>query len=382
MNELAVAAPAKSASSSPGPAFSRWISARTSPDTTWLLCQSLPVNVRDTTHFGIMGNRHPSIAPYQLFRAADRPIVIAVGNDQQFAAFCGGLGVPELAADPRFATNPGRVAHVDSLEEIVSARIATRPADQWFTVLSGFGVPCGPVNDIADAFALAADLGLSAEVAVGEGPEAVDLVANPVKLSDTPPAYQRRPPRLGEHPDELRAWLRDPASMPHTPFRREPLMTDLAFDYLELDSLFTAEELALRDRVRGFVDERIRPNIGEWYESAHFPRDLVKDIGALGLLGMHLTGYGCAGRSAVEYGLVAMELEAGDSGIRTFVSVQGSPRSAHGQGSPSPWSRPAPAPSTRRATASRPRRSEPYETASSTPTISPRSKHGSRWSTT
>jgi glutaryl-CoA dehydrogenase len=101
-------------------------------------------------------------------------------------------------------------------------------------------------------------------------------------------------------------------------------MTDLASDYLDLDSLFTPEELALRDGVRAFVDERIRPNIAEWYESAQFPRELVKEMGSLGLLGMHLKGYGCAGRSAVEYGLAAMELEAGDSGIRTFVSVQGS----------------------------------------------------------
>jgi crotonobetainyl-CoA:carnitine CoA-transferase CaiB-like acyl-CoA transferase len=169
---------------------------------------------------GIMGNRHPSIAPYQVFRAADRPIVIAVGNDRQFAAFCSGLGVPELAADPRFATNPGRVAHVDTLDEILSPRIATRPADHWFTVLSGLGVPCGPVNDIADAFALAADLGLNAEVAVGEGPDAVHLVANPVELSDAPPAYRRRPPRLGEHTDEVRAWLRGPASIPTLPTER------------------------------------------------------------------------------------------------------------------------------------------------------------------
>ena len=101
-------------------------------------------------------------------------------------------------------------------------------------------------------------------------------------------------------------------------------MTDLTHDYLDLDSLFTPEELGLRDRVRGFVDERIRPDIAEWYESAYFPRELVKEMAALGLLGMHLKGYGCAGRSAVEYGLAAMELEAGDSGIRTFVSVQGS----------------------------------------------------------
>jgi glutaryl-CoA dehydrogenase len=98
----------------------------------------------------------------------------------------------------------------------------------------------------------------------------------------------------------------------------------LADDYLDLDSLFTPEELALRDRVRAFVDKRIHPNIASWYATATFPRELVKEMAALGLLGMHLQGYGCAGRSAVEYGLAAMELEAGDSGIRTFVSVQGS----------------------------------------------------------
>jgi len=100
--------------------------------------------------------------------------------------------------------------------------------------------------------------------------------------------------------------------------------TRLAHDYLGLETLFSADELALRDRVRAFVAERIRPNIASWYEAAHFPREIVKEMGALGLLGMHLTGYGCAGRSAVEYGLAAMELEAGDSGLRTFVSVQGS----------------------------------------------------------
>ena len=101
-------------------------------------------------------------------------------------------------------------------------------------------------------------------------------------------------------------------------------MTTPAEDFLDLDSLFSTDELALRQRVRDFVDARIRPNIAQWYESAHFPRELVKEMADLGLLGMHLDGYGCPGRSAVEYGLAAMELEAGDSGLRTFMSVQGS----------------------------------------------------------
>ena len=101
-------------------------------------------------------------------------------------------------------------------------------------------------------------------------------------------------------------------------------ISDLARDYLNLDSLFTADELALRDLVREFVQRRIVPNIARWYEDAVFPREITTEMGDLGLLGMHLKGYGCAGRSAVEYGLAAMELEAGDSGLRTFVSVQGS----------------------------------------------------------
>ena len=101
-------------------------------------------------------------------------------------------------------------------------------------------------------------------------------------------------------------------------------MTDFATDYLNIDSLLTDQEIELRGQIRHFVDDRIRPNIRSWYEDAVFPTELVKEMGSLGLLGMHLKGYGCAGRSAVEYGLAAMELEAGDSGIRTFVSVQGS----------------------------------------------------------
>ena len=101
-------------------------------------------------------------------------------------------------------------------------------------------------------------------------------------------------------------------------------LSERARDYLNLDSLFTTEELAQRDKVRAFVDARIRPNIATWYEDAHFPVEIAREFGDLGLLGMHLKGYGCPGRSSVEYGLTALELEAGDSGLRTFVSVQGS----------------------------------------------------------
>ena len=95
-------------------------------------------------------------------------------------------------------------------------------------------------------------------------------------------------------------------------------------DLLDLESLLSDRERAVRDRVRALVDRSIRPHIAEWFEAARFPLELVPELAAEGLLGMHLHGYGCAGASAVEYGLAMQELEAGDSGIRTFVSVQGS----------------------------------------------------------
>ncbi|MCD1267784.1 acyl-CoA dehydrogenase [Microbacterium sp. MEC084] len=95
-------------------------------------------------------------------------------------------------------------------------------------------------------------------------------------------------------------------------------------DLLDLDDLLTETELATRDAVRAFVDEHIRPNIADWYDRAHFPTEIIPELGRLGALGMIYSGYGCPGRGAVEYGLTALELEAGDSGLRTFVSVQGS----------------------------------------------------------
>ncbi|WP_208188540.1 acyl-CoA dehydrogenase family protein [Arthrobacter woluwensis] len=96
------------------------------------------------------------------------------------------------------------------------------------------------------------------------------------------------------------------------------------YDLVDIDSLYTPAELAFRDTVREFVDRRIRPGIARWYEDAVFPVEIIPEMAELGLLGMHLKGYGCPGRTAVEYGLAALELEAGDSGLRTFVSVQGS----------------------------------------------------------
>jgi len=95
-------------------------------------------------------------------------------------------------------------------------------------------------------------------------------------------------------------------------------------DFLEIDGLLSGDERLLRDTVRQFVADRVLPDVGEWFDEGYFPRELAKEMGSLGLLGMHLDGYGCAGMSAVDYGLACLELEAGDSGTRSFVSVQGS----------------------------------------------------------
>lgn len=101
-------------------------------------------------------------------------------------------------------------------------------------------------------------------------------------------------------------------------------MSQAATDLLDVEADFSAEERETQMAVREFVDRRIRPNIAEWYADAHFPQAIISEMANLGLLGMHIKGYGCAGKSAVQYGIAMQELEAGDSGLRTFVSVQGS----------------------------------------------------------
>lgn len=147
-----------------------------------------------------MGNRHPSITPYELLPTADRDLVLAVGNDRQFAALARELGAPELAEDARFATSAERVAHRETLVGRVTELLADDTADGWFARLTDAGVPCGPVNDIADAFALAERLGLAPVVQVDDPrrDQPVPQVANPIGMSATPPRYRSAPPGLGE----------------------------------------------------------------------------------------------------------------------------------------------------------------------------------------
>ncbi|RSN45584.1 CaiB/BaiF CoA transferase family protein, partial [Actinomadura sp. WAC 06369] len=139
---------------------------------------------------GRMGNAHPSIAPYEPLPTGDGDLVLAVGNDRQFAALARVIGRPELAEDDRFAANEARVAHRAELRRLLVDALAAKPAADWVPALSAAGVPAGQVNDIAGAFALAESLGLApvVEVPRPDGTSA-RLTRNPIGLSATPPTY-------------------------------------------------------------------------------------------------------------------------------------------------------------------------------------------------
>ncbi|RZU66571.1 crotonobetainyl-CoA:carnitine CoA-transferase CaiB-like acyl-CoA transferase [Microterricola gilva] len=148
-----------------------------------------------------LGNAHPSIAPYELFRAADRDLVIAVGNDRQFRTLLRLLDAAELAEDVRFTDNASRVAHRAELRAIIEGRLEAASAAHWVSVLSDAGVPAGLVNSIAEALDFAAAIGLPTVVDIGDPARGRNgrFVANPIRLDATPPSYRSMPPRLGEH---------------------------------------------------------------------------------------------------------------------------------------------------------------------------------------
>jgi crotonobetainyl-CoA:carnitine CoA-transferase CaiB-like acyl-CoA transferase len=153
---------------------------------------------------GRLGNAHPSIAPYETFRTADRPIALAVGNDRQFAALADVIGLPGLAQDPRFRTNGDRVAHRVRLAEALNQRLSSAGADHWSRVLLAAGVPAGPVNTLDEAFAFAGRLGLPALVDIPTAPGgSARQVATPITLSGSPARYRLPPPGLGEHTAEI-----------------------------------------------------------------------------------------------------------------------------------------------------------------------------------
>jgi crotonobetainyl-CoA:carnitine CoA-transferase CaiB-like acyl-CoA transferase len=146
---------------------------------------------------GRMGNRHPSIAPYELLRCGEGELVLAVGNDRQFTELCETIGKPDLATDDRFATNPARVENRDELRSKLEAALAAKPAAEWVDLLRARRVPAGPVNDIAAAFEFAAQIGLDPIVEIPRDNGApVRLPRSPIKLSKTPATYRLPPPHL------------------------------------------------------------------------------------------------------------------------------------------------------------------------------------------
>ncbi len=174
---------------------------------------------------GMMGNRHPSIAPYQTFDTADRPIAIAVGNDKQFRAFAAAIGRPEWADDPRFVTNPLRVANRDALCALIETDLGRHGADHWYRTLTDVGVPAGPINDVSEAFAFARDLGIAATVSVPGSPTL--QVANPITLSATPVRYRSASAAAGRRPmaEQPAGFDREPEPYPavgRVPGRRPP----------------------------------------------------------------------------------------------------------------------------------------------------------------
>ncbi|MGN6701828.1 MAG: CaiB/BaiF CoA transferase family protein [Burkholderiaceae bacterium] len=154
------------------------------------------------------GNAHPNIVPYQTFATADGHIIVAVGNDGQYRKFVEAGGRPELADDPRFATNPARVRHRDVVVPLLADMMHTKTKTEWIALLEAAGVPCGPINTLDEVFA---DPQVRARGMQFPLPHptagAVPMVASPMKLSATPPVRDLPPPLLGEHTDAVLASL-------------------------------------------------------------------------------------------------------------------------------------------------------------------------------
>jgi crotonobetainyl-CoA:carnitine CoA-transferase CaiB-like acyl-CoA transferase len=166
----------------------------------WLVSGKMPVRAGAASQIN---------TPWQAFETADRPLMVAIGNDRQFAQFCSVLGLPDMPADPRFATNRQRMAHKAEMLPVLQRALLAKTAREWMDALNQVGVSSGPINDFG---AVAADaqvrhremFGAIRDEAGGEVP----MIANPVRFSETPASYRRRPPALGEHTEDvLREWL-------------------------------------------------------------------------------------------------------------------------------------------------------------------------------
>jgi crotonobetainyl-CoA:carnitine CoA-transferase CaiB-like acyl-CoA transferase len=161
-----------------------------------------------------MGNAHPNTLPYQDFPTANGHMILAIGNDSQFLRFCNEAGATELASDSRFLTNRSRVAHRDELIERLRVITRKRTTGDWIALLEPVGVPCGPINTIADVFSDKHVQARGMKISM-KHPQAGDipLVGSPIQMSGTPVQYREAPPLLGQHTREiLRCWLDMPGS--------------------------------------------------------------------------------------------------------------------------------------------------------------------------
>ncbi len=180
----------------------------------WLANQSMNFLVGDTVP-GRMGTAHPNLVPYQAFRTRDGALMLAVGNDRQFAECMGCLGFAELADDADFSTNAARIENRGVLVEKIQARLRTDTTSSWLSRLGERGVPAGPINDLREVLtnAHAQERNLVHYLTNGAG-DAVPTVSNPVSFAATPVSYRLAPPLLGEHTEEvLRDWLGYSATM-------------------------------------------------------------------------------------------------------------------------------------------------------------------------
>lgn len=168
-----------------------------------------------------LGNRHPTIAPYQTFATADGEMIVAVGNDAIWRRFCPAIDRPDLAEDPRFLTNKDRMAHYDALEAELGRALVTRTRDEWTMRFRAANVPCGGVRDVGEVLA---DPQLAAREMVAMLPHATvgqtRVVGTPIKLSATPGSLRTAPPTLGQHTDAV--------------------LTELGYDRTMIDSLKSA----------------------------------------------------------------------------------------------------------------------------------------------
>jgi crotonobetainyl-CoA:carnitine CoA-transferase CaiB-like acyl-CoA transferase len=170
----------------------------------WLVNQGM--NFLHSGQAERLGNAHPNIVPYQVFETADGHIVVAVGNDNQFRTFAGILGEPELADQPLFATNDSRVRNRDEVVGYLQAIMKTQSSAHWLTELEANKIGCGPINTLDEVFE---DPHVKAREMVVNvphplaGPDGAQLIASPLKLSETPVQYRHHPPLLGQHTDEV-----------------------------------------------------------------------------------------------------------------------------------------------------------------------------------